>query len=128
MKIQKEEGQAMVEFSLILPVLLLLLCGILDFGWIFGNQLMTTNSSREAARYTAVHYFDSTTDDDQAIAAGIVAAGTPTLNHTVVTLQKTSDQITLSVQGDIPVLTPFLSAILGQNYTVKAKTIMRVES
>ena len=118
----------MVEFSLVLPILLLLLCGILDFGWIFGNQLMTTNSSREAARYTAIHYYDSTTDDDQAIAASIVTSGTPTLNHRVVTLQKASDQITISVQGDIPVLTPFLSAILGNNYTLKAKTIMRVEN
>jgi uncharacterized protein (UPF0333 family) len=35
---KNEKGQAMVEFALIVPLLILLLCGIIDFGWIFGNQ------------------------------------------------------------------------------------------
>lgn len=36
---RKEDGQAMVEFALILPIFLLILCGIIDFGWLFYNQL-----------------------------------------------------------------------------------------
>lgn len=32
---RKEEGQAMVEFALVFPILLLLLLGILEFGHIF---------------------------------------------------------------------------------------------
>jgi Flp pilus assembly protein TadG len=127
---KKEEGQAMVEFALMLPVLLLFLCGILDFGWIFGNELLASNSTREAARYTAIHYYDSTTDDDKAIAASIIAASMPSLNNPVITLDKPAgtEVITLSLKGEIPVLTPFLSAILGENFTIKAKTIMRVEN
>ena len=35
MKRKRESGQAMVEFALILPILLLIVCGIIDFGWLF---------------------------------------------------------------------------------------------
>lgn len=127
MSFKNEEGQAMVEFALVLPILLLLLCSILDFGWIFGNQLLANNAGREAARYTAVHYNDSNSDDDKAIAAGIVAAQAPSLTGAIVDIQKSNEMITVSVQSTVPVLTPFLSAILGENYTIKTKTTMRLE-
>jgi len=47
---KKEKGQAMVETALVLPLFLLILCGIIDYGWIFSNQLMLNNSSRDGAR------------------------------------------------------------------------------
>jgi len=121
---KREEGQAMVEFSLILPVLLLLLCGILDFGWILSNELIASNTSREAARYAAVH----------SDAAGITAAesiidNTPNLTITGGSgVTVSGDNVTATVEGTIPVLTPFLSAIIGQTYTVEAETTMRVEN
>lgn len=127
MLFKKEEGQAMVEFALVLPILFLLLSGILDFSWIYGNQLLVNNAGREAARYTAVHYYDSSVDDDEAIAAGIVSARAPTLSSPTVNLQKTSDMITISVQSDISVLTPFVSAIIGDTYTVNSTISMRLE-
>lgn len=117
----------MVEFALVLPILFLLLSGILDFGWIFGNQLLANSSAREAARYTAIHYYDSDTDDDKAVAEGIVAAQAPSLDNAIVNLQKSGDMITVSIQSDVSVLTPFITAILGETYKVKSKTSMRLE-
>lgn len=58
MHIRNEKGQAMVEFALVLPILLLLLCGICEFGSIFSNQILANNACREAVRYAAVHYKD----------------------------------------------------------------------
>lgn len=58
MHIKNEKGQAMVEFALVLPILLLLLCGICEFGSIFSNQILANNACREAVRYAAVHYKD----------------------------------------------------------------------
>lgn len=55
---KNEKGQAMVEFALVLPILLLILCGICEFGSIFSNQILANNACREAARYAAVHYKD----------------------------------------------------------------------
>ncbi len=127
MLLKREDGQAMVEFALILPILFLLLSGILDFGWIFGNHLLASNAGREAARYTAIHYYDSKTDDDRAIAEGIVTNIAPSLDNVTVGLQQTGDMVTVTIQSDIPVLTPFISVVLGDTYQVKAETSMRLE-
>ena len=40
---KRENGQSAVEFALVLPILLLIVCGILDFGWLFYNQLSVEN-------------------------------------------------------------------------------------
>lgn len=53
--IRKEEGQSLVEFALILPVLLLLIVAIIDFGWYFYAKTTFNNASRESARMLAVN-------------------------------------------------------------------------
>jgi len=49
-----ERGQALVEFALALPVLLLLLLGIIEFGLLLYNKQVITNAAREGARYGIV--------------------------------------------------------------------------
>jgi len=46
-----QEGAAAVEFAIILPILLLLLAGFFDFGWLFYWNHSVTNASRAGARY-----------------------------------------------------------------------------
>jgi Flp pilus assembly protein TadG len=46
-----QEGSAAVEFAIVLPVLMLLLAGLFDFGWLFFWQHTVTNASRAGARY-----------------------------------------------------------------------------
>lgn len=58
--IKSEKGQAMVEFALVLPILLLILLGTIDVGWLFYNQLSVDNAAREAAREVCVAYSTST--------------------------------------------------------------------
>ncbi len=48
-----QEGQSLIEFSLMLPVLLMLLLGILDFGMAFDHLLTIRYASREGARIGA---------------------------------------------------------------------------
>jgi Flp pilus assembly protein TadG len=48
------DGQALLEFAIILPVLLAILLGIVEFGLILYNQHVITNASREGARYGIV--------------------------------------------------------------------------
>lgn len=50
MKLMKNTGAAVVEFAVILPLLLLLLFGIIEFGFLLYNKAMVTNASREGAR------------------------------------------------------------------------------
>src|SRR5438128_11094346 len=47
-------GQALVEFTLILPVLLLVVLGVVDVGRVFSSYEATANAAREGARYCAL--------------------------------------------------------------------------
>jgi Flp pilus assembly protein TadG len=49
-----ESGQAFVEFALVLPVLLLLLLGVIQFGNIFRDYIALTDATRVGARQAAV--------------------------------------------------------------------------
>lgn len=53
-----EDGQSMLEFVLVLPIFMLLLAMILDYGWLFYTQLGVENSARNAARVACVEYTD----------------------------------------------------------------------
>jgi len=46
----RRSGQTVVEFALVLPVLLLILLGIMEFGRIWMTQNAITNAAREGAR------------------------------------------------------------------------------
>ena len=50
-----ERGAAAVEFALILPILLLLVLGLVEFGRVFNGQVSLSNAAREGARYMAIH-------------------------------------------------------------------------
>jgi Flp pilus assembly protein TadG len=51
----REEGIAMIEFALVLPLLLLLLLGVVDFGKAFNYKNDETHLANQAARYAAVN-------------------------------------------------------------------------
>ena len=48
---RREDGAAAVEFAIILPVLMLLLAGFIEFGWGFYWKQTVSNASRAGARY-----------------------------------------------------------------------------
>ena len=50
-----ERGATAVEFALILPLLLVLLFGLIDFGRMGFVQVSLTAASREGARYSSLY-------------------------------------------------------------------------
>jgi len=56
---RREEGSISVEFGLLVPVFLLLVFGIVDFGHAFYIKHVITNASREGARYGVKFQTDS---------------------------------------------------------------------
>ncbi len=52
--IKNERGQTMTEFAFVLPILLVLLFGIMQFGVIFNNYVTLTDAARAASRKGAV--------------------------------------------------------------------------
>ncbi|MGZ5408336.1 MAG: TadE/TadG family type IV pilus assembly protein, partial [Aeromicrobium sp.] len=47
---RRREGQSLVEFAVVLPVFLLILAGIIDFGLGLYSQMTVINAAREGAR------------------------------------------------------------------------------
>ncbi len=133
-KHENEDGQSMVEFALILPVFLLILCGIIDFGWLFYNQLSLNNACREGARYAVVNTADNA--DTSAIIEHIESTTTTVFANDGVDItvaytspsDPTSGDIRVSMQAEISFFTPVLSTVLGKEKTISSTVIMKVES
>lgn len=65
MRILKNKGAAVVEFAVVLPILLLLVFGIIEFGFLLYNKAMLTNASREAARVGIVYTLDREAEESR---------------------------------------------------------------
>ena len=52
---RSQKGEALVEFALLAPFLIVLLMAVVDFGRIFDAWVVTTNAAREGARYAGVY-------------------------------------------------------------------------
>ena len=48
-------GASALEFGVIAPILILLIIGMIEFGWVFQNQLAITHAAREGARLASVN-------------------------------------------------------------------------
>lgn len=46
---------AAIEMAIVLPLLMVILFGIINFGTIFYNQIVITNAAREGARWGAIN-------------------------------------------------------------------------
>ena len=74
----RKRGQAMVEFALVIPIFMLVLSGILDFGFMLYSRMTVINSAREGAR-AAVHgrrrHHDPNSRPERAISAAAAGRG-----------------------------------------------------
>jgi hypothetical protein len=68
-----ERGQGLVEFALVLPLLLIVILGIVDFGKAYGYKNDETHLANAAARYAAVNGFPSGFTGPDAIRDGVKA-------------------------------------------------------
>ena len=61
----ERRGQSLVEFSLILAPLMLILLGIIQFGFIFNSYVTLANAAREGGRTATIHVYDRTKSKTQ---------------------------------------------------------------
>jgi TadE-like protein len=73
-----ERGAELIEFALVLPLLLLLVLGIVDFGFLFQRLEVVTNAAREGARIAILTGSGYDTAEVQArVSAYLQAGGVP---------------------------------------------------
>jgi Flp pilus assembly protein TadG len=57
-KLKNEKGASAVEFALVLPIFVMIVFGIFQFGIAFNNWIAITHAAREGARLAAVGHYD----------------------------------------------------------------------
>lgn len=128
---RRESGQSAVELALTLPLLLLLICGMLEMGWLASTRQVMDTMTREATRAGIVA--SSTTACTSAVNTAITNKKPTYMKNTisvVVTFSKPSDfksgDVTVTTGYDLPTLTP-LTAFLapGGKYHIVSKCTMK---
>lgn len=104
------KGVAAVEFALILPLLLLLILSLIDFGRLFFVQVSVTSASREGARYSSLYSNGAPTPTNITDLVNASAPGAATLSQLSSNATLTVTQISCS------------TATQNENTTVEVST------
>ena len=129
-----EKGQALVEFALLVPIFLVLLFAIIDFGMGFYSWISVTNGAREGARLGVVMGTEQQIKDQVYQAVSLPNEGTK-MTVTVTGAQGQPGQsVVVKVDYDYDLITPlagivsFMSGnVIGPPLTFSSTADMRLE-
>ncbi|MCU1440627.1 MAG: TadE family protein [Rhodoglobus sp.] len=109
-----ERGAAVVEFALILPILIVLILGLIEFGRIFNVQISITNAAREAARTMAIENDPALARADAINAAPSVNPALAAGNITITPADCDAGQtVTVTIAYDVTLLSGYFVPIIG---------------
>ena len=74
---RRQAGQALAEFAIAFPVVLLLLCNLMDFGRAMLCYNFVCDAARDATRYAATHGTDSSSPTTSSAVSTYVAGELP---------------------------------------------------
>jgi len=121
----QQQGQSLVEFALIMPILVIILFGIIEWGRLWMTMNVLSGAAREGARVAAV------TAPDPALVQNAVANVQTAANITggtiTVSAPDAANQVTVAVQFNYTVLTGALVPGLGGTLQLTRRAVMRWE-
>jgi len=122
---RRERGQALVEFALVLPLLLLLLLGIAEFAVVMLSYNTLADAARQGARYGIVH------PGDVAAIEATARSATTWLDQDALTFTVNSDMTaqTVSVQAeyDLNFISGVIIEAVGGNPTLHLSAISTMQ-
>jgi Flp pilus assembly protein TadG len=138
---RRDEGAALIEAALTLPLMLLICIGILEFGRAYQAWQVVTNASREGARVAVLPGVS-----DEAVTARVqaylqagaldkAAAATVVIANTTVAIGGTNasaSSVRVNYPFEFMVLQPIAQLVVkdstaGEAFTMSAATVMRNE-
>ena len=125
-RLRNERGATAVEFALIVPLLILLVLGIAEFGRAFQVQGTLSAAAREGVRIMALQ-------NDEAAAKAAVRNATPSLNPAITNLQidvtpkscPTVNPGSTTVKLTIKYSMPYMTGFFGSGVTLTGTGGMR---
>lgn len=128
---REERGQAVVEMALVLPVLVLLVVGILEFGRLFGAYLTVAHAAREGARLAVTGATDAEIEDlVRRQASSLDGASDParlTVSVTPPFSERTAGtRVTVSVDYGFEFLLPWIAGRSDPLFPLQARLSMEM--
>lgn len=104
------QGGAMIEFALVLPVFLILVFGIIEFSIALYDKAVMTNASREAARAGVIFRTPALTNEQ------IISVAMNACANNLVSFADASPQVTISKPSGSTIGNP-LTVTISYEYT-----------
>lgn len=132
-RLRRERGQSILELALVVPVLLIVLFAVIDFGFIISDQVILTNAARDGARAGAIApgSITNATSASKSSAGNLVQCSTPSPDAGI--RGSDPEQISVTVTCTYKPITPLGSLVtliggtLNTSPILTGKAVMRVE-
>lgn len=125
--IKEQKGQSLVEFALLLPLLLLLICGIVDLGRLLFAFVSLNMTSQEAVRLGGLGKTDA---EIVTYARSHVRVGDASELQVIISpgqsTRKSGENITVTLTYSLPLVTPLMTEIMPDP-VLSANSTIRVE-
>jgi Flp pilus assembly protein TadG len=134
MKRKDQRGASVVEFAIILPLIVWLIFGILEIGFVLYDKTMITQASREGARAGVIFRVPAVADEEiievvnDYLGTSLITFGEPQTATVAVTRNGSSagDRLKVTVSYTYTALV-FSLASMGKKFNMVAETTMRME-
>ena len=133
---KNQSGASAVEFAIVLPILVLLVFGIIEFSVALYDKAMITNASREGARAGIVFKVPSVTDEEITevvntyLGNSLITFGGPATATTTVTRNGPNPgdelKVTVNYTYTFLIIPNFITSLSG-GISMMAETVMRME-
>ena len=126
--LKNNKGQSLVETALVLPIILIILMGIIDFGMMFNNYIVIGNAAREGARGAATGASDNEVGGMVADAAGSLDIAKLSVTITPdPDLRVKGGEVCVTVEYDYNMITPIIAAIIPGPIHLTSTAVMQIE-
>ena len=126
---KSRRGVEAIEFAMVIPVAILILSGIFDYGWYFHQEMVLTDAARHAARTASVSPQDAdlvnaaTSAFNTALAAGGQSSIDATLTIDTVDMSNGEQAVQVGATADYT----GLWGMVAMPYELRAHVVMRRE-
>lgn len=129
--VRQKKGQGLVEMALVLPLLLLILFGIIEFGRVMGAGIMVTHGARDGARYGVVGATDSEIISRIQTKSAAVLYDSRDPSKLTIEIERSGPtrggDIEVKVRYAVDLYIPLVSSITGNPIIVEGTSVMRME-
>lgn len=124
---RSKKGQSMVETALMIPIIMLVLFGIVDFGRMLHALLTLDHAGREAARLASIHADDSAIINKVKSSAAILELSDGDITITPPAASRTTgNDVVITLKYDFNFITP-LADTIASPMELTDRTVMRME-